>query len=66
MPTSFVGDNIIYKYLDSNIFAISVLDNVNSRLSLYLINGVSGKLIYKFYEENVLTNLPIDMVITEN
>lgn len=66
MPTSFVGDNIIYKYLDSNIFAVSVLDNVNSRLNLFLINGVSGKLIYKFYEENVLTSLPIDMVITEN
>jgi hypothetical protein len=66
VPTSFVGDNIIYKYLDSNIFAVSVLDNVNSRLNLFLINGVSGKLIYKFYEENVLTSLPIDMVITEN
>lgn len=28
LPTSFVGDNIIYKYLDSNLFAVSTVDHL--------------------------------------
>jgi len=48
MPTSFVGDNLIYKYLDSNLFAVSTINSENRVLSIYIINGVSGKVVYKF------------------
>lgn len=48
MPTSFVGDNLIYKYLDSNLFAVSTINSETRVLSIYIVNGVSGKVVYKF------------------
>lgn len=48
MPTSFVGDNLIYKYLDSNLFAVSTINSETNVLSIYIVNGVSGKVVYKF------------------
>ena len=65
MPTSFTGENIIYKYLDSNIFALATINKVDD-LIFYLINGVSGKIIYKFIEKKVRLDLSIDMILTEN
>lgn len=65
MPTSFAGENIIYKYLDSNIFILSSV-NKDKDLIIYLINGVSGKIVYKFYERKVRLDLPIDMILSEN
>jgi hypothetical protein len=35
-------------------------------LFIYLINGVSGKVIHKYFEKNVRLNLPIDFVLSEN
>lgn len=66
LPTSFVGDNIIYKYLDSNLFAVSTVDHSRQELSVYIINGISGKVVYKFHEASVVTASPIDMVLSEN
>jgi len=66
LPTSFVGDNIIYKYLDSNLFAVSTVDHSREELSIYIINGISGKVVYKFHESSVVTKSPIDMVLSEN
>lgn len=65
MPTSFSQENIIYKFLDSNIFALAT-HNANNDLILYLINGVSGKVINKFIETKVRLDLPIDMILCEN
>ncbi len=48
LPTSFVEDNIIYKYLDSNLFAVCTVDQSSNTLSIFIINGVSGKIAYKF------------------
>ena len=65
MPTAFVGDNLIYKYLDSNLFAISTL-SLTDTLSIYIVNGISGKVVYKFSVENVSPEHPMDMVLLEN
>lgn len=48
MPTSFVGDNLIYKYLDSNLLAVTTINHHSRVLSVYIVNGVSGKVVYKF------------------
>jgi hypothetical protein len=65
MPTSFSGENIIYKYLDSNIFALATTSKADD-LVFYLINGVSGKVIYKFFEKKVRLDLHFDMLLSEN
>lgn len=65
MPTAFVGDNLIYKYLDSNLFALSTI-SLTDTLSIYIINGISGKVVYKFSVESVSSEHPIDMVLSEN
>jgi len=31
-----------------------------------LINGVSGKVVYKFFEKKVRLDLPVDMILSEN
>lgn len=66
LPTSFVGDNLIYKYLDSNLFSISTFNSDSNTLTVYIINGVSGKIVYKFQESNVTPGEPIDMYLSEN
>ena len=65
MPTAFSGENIIYKYLDSNIFALLTV-NSQEDLTVYLINGVSGRILYKFFEKKVRLDLPIGVVLSEN
>jgi hypothetical protein len=66
MPTSFAGENLIYKYLDANLFAISTLNEALGKLSVHVINGVSGKVVYKFAESDIDALAPVDMVFTEN
>jgi len=66
LPTSFIGDNIIYKYLDSNLFAITLANQLNNTLSIYVINGVSGKVVHLLKESGVAVKMPINVVISEN
>lgn len=66
LPVSFAGDNLIYKYLDANLFAVSTLNEALGKLSVHVINGVSGKVVYKFSEDDIDALAPIDMVFTEN
>jgi len=33
---------------------------------IYLVNGVSGKVVYKFFEKKVRLDLPLDMILCEN
>lgn len=35
-------------------------------LSIYIINGISGKVVYKFSIDNVSSEHPIDMILSEN
>ena len=66
MPTAFSGENIIYKYLDSNVFAVATVNNMSEDLIVYLVNGVSGKLLHKFFERKVRWDHPLVMVLSEN
>jgi len=52
--------------LDSNLFAVSTIDPERSELSVYIVNGISGKMVYKFHEQSVVAASPIDMVLSEN
>lgn len=33
---------------------------------MYLINGVSGRVLYKFFEKKVRLDLPIDLILSEH
>lgn len=66
-PTAFSGENIIYKHLDSNVFALATYsqDSINE-LFVYLINGISGKVIHRYLEKRVRLDLTIDFVLSEH
>jgi hypothetical protein len=68
-PTAFSGENIIYKHLDSNIFALATAShgqNNTADLTVYLVNGVSGKVLHRYLEKMVRIDLPIDFALSEN
>lgn len=45
---------MFYKYLDSNMFSIITTQADNpSIITIYLINGVTGRIVYQFQEQNV-------------
>lgn len=64
-PTAFSGENIIYKYIDSNIFVVLTV-NDKQDLHVYLINGVTGRVIFNFFEKKVRLDLPIDLILSEH
>lgn len=66
LPTTQLNENIIYKYLDSNLFSVVTLCPETNILSVYIINGVSGKIVYKFKETGVAATESIDMFLSEN
>lgn len=66
MPVTSVGDNLIYKYLDSNLFAVSTLNKKTQKLSVFILNGISGKIVYKFQHGGISIGDPIDMFLSEN
>lgn len=61
-----MGDNLIFKYLDSNLFAIATQEEQSNTLQVYIINGVTGKIAYKFEENRVVSGEPIDIALSEN
>lgn len=69
-PTAFSGENIIYKHLDSNVFTLATVSSHSegntADLNVYLINGVSGKVLHKYYEKNVRIDLHIEFVLSEH
>jgi len=52
VPTSFSEDNIIYKYLDQNMFALTTRTAQtdgkfsSSKVNVYIVNGVTGKVVH--------------------
>jgi hypothetical protein len=40
--------------------------SLKNTLSVYIVNGISGKVVYKFSVENVSPEHPIDMILLEN
>lgn len=65
-PTAFSGENIIYKHLDSNVFALATVQKGSQDVIITLVNGISGKIIHRFAESNVRLDLPLDFVLSEH
>lgn len=48
---------MLYKYANPNLVAIAVLDSVHSVLQIYLIDAVSGYIVYSGKQNKVNTFL---------
>jgi hypothetical protein len=59
-------DNIIYKYLDSNLFAVTTYSPLSKTVSVFLINGATGKVVHSFKEEGVSEAHSVKTLISEN
>lgn len=66
IPVTFIQDNLVYKFIDSNLLAVTVGSQVTNSLEVYLIEGVTGKIVYKFTEQNVEVSESSDMLLSEN
>lgn len=55
LPTVFGQDgDLFYKFLDSSMFSVVTANkNDPSTLTVYLINGVTGRIVHQFKEANV-------------
>ncbi|TVY78526.1 ER membrane protein complex subunit, partial [Lachnellula suecica] len=62
-----LGDrSVLYKYLNPNIVLVTAVSDEHSTASLYLIDTVSGDIIYSVSHDGVDTCQPIASVLTEN
>jgi hypothetical protein len=66
LPTTFNGDNLVYKFLDSNLLAVSVENEKTNSLELFIIDSISGSIVYTFHEDRVVLKEPYDMLLREN
>ncbi|TVY33476.1 ER membrane protein complex subunit [Lachnellula subtilissima] len=62
-----LGDRtVLYKYLNPNIVLVTSVSDEHSTASLYVIDTVSGDILYSISHEGVDTIQPIASVLTEN
>ncbi|MCP9264005.1 ER membrane protein complex subunit 1 [Dirofilaria immitis] len=56
--------SVLYKYANPNLVAVAVLDSMHSVLQIYLVDAVSGYIVYSG-KQNKITN-PVHLVHCEN
>lgn len=62
-----LGDrNVYYKYLNPNIILVTTVSDQASTASFYLLDSVSGAIVYSTTHEAVDTKQPITTALTEN
>ena len=62
-----LGDRtVLYKYLNPNIVLVTAVSDEASTASFYLLDTVSGDLLYSTSHEGVDTKQPITSALTEN
>ena len=62
-----LGDRtVLYKYLNPNIVLVTAVSDTSSTASFYLLDSVSGSILYSTTHEGVDTTQPISSVLTEN
>ncbi|KAL5325101.1 hypothetical protein ACEPPN_006223 [Leptodophora sp. 'Broadleaf-Isolate-01'] len=62
-----LGDRtVLYKYLNPNIVLVTAVSDESSTASFYLLDSVSGDLLYSASHEGVDTKQPITSALTEN
>ena len=58
--------NVLYKYLNPNIILVTAVNEVASTASFYLLDSVSGEILYSTTHEGVDTTQPNPSALTEN
>ncbi|TID23736.1 DUF1620-domain-containing protein [Venturia nashicola] len=62
-----LGDrNVLYKYLNPNLVLITAVSNETSVASVYLLDSVSGNVLYEASHTGVDTTRPIASIVSEN
>jgi len=62
-----LGDRtVLYKYLNPNVVLVTAVSDEHSTASLYLIDTVSGDIVYSVSHDGVDTTQPIASALTEN
>ncbi|KAI6250633.1 ER membrane protein complex subunit 1 [Erysiphe necator] len=62
-----LGDrNVLYKYLNPNIILVTAVSDQASTASFYLLDSVSGQILYSTTHYAVDTKQPITSTLTEN
>ncbi|KAI5289081.1 hypothetical protein KEM54_004444 [Ascosphaera aggregata] len=62
---SVLGDrSVLYKYLNPNLILVTAAGQ--SAVSFYLLNGISGQILYSVKHDKVDTSKPIASAISEN
>lgn len=62
-----LGDrNVMYKYLNPNLLAIATLQRTSSRVTIYLLDSISGDILYSSSQDGVDTSQPIPLTVAEN
>lgn len=57
------GERVLYQYIDPNNLALVTKDTLNNRLILYILNSLSGNLIYNSYVTHVDLHKPINIIV---
>lgn len=62
-----LGDrSVLYKYLDPNLVLVTAVSDATSTAHVYLLDSVSGDLLYSTTHEAVDITQPITSILTEN
>ncbi|VBB32062.1 unnamed protein product [Acanthocheilonema viteae] len=56
--------SVLYKYVNPNLVAIAVLDSIHSVLQIYLVDAVSGYIVYSGKQDKITG--PVHLVHCEN
>jgi ER membrane protein complex subunit 1 len=60
---------ILFKYLEPTLFAMattSVEENNDNSISVFIIDGVTGRIVHQFIEKNIMLDKPVNLLIDEN
>ena len=62
-----LGDrNVLYKYLNSNLILITTIGVATSTMSVYLLDSISGDVLYTTTHSGVDTSRPITSILSGN
>ncbi|TAQ90513.1 hypothetical protein B7494_g1213 [Chlorociboria aeruginascens] len=62
-----LGDrSVLYKYLNPNVILVTAVSDESSTASFYLIDSISGDILYSVTYEGVDTKQPITSALSEN
>mmetsp|Transcript_34527 Transcript_34527/g.25620 ORF Transcript_34527/g.25620 Transcript_34527/m.25620 type:complete len:149 (-) Transcript_34527:500-946(-) len=61
---AFSGDNIIFKFIESNGFALVTVRDED--VVVRVVNGVSGRVIYQYFEKRVDLKHEVDVAFSEH